>query len=90
MRFCLVIDDPARPDWRQVDAAMALFGLTRREAQVGLQLAAGLTIGEASARLAISRNTARSHLAMLRDKLGVRSALAVAAEMRRAREAFLP
>jgi DNA-binding CsgD family transcriptional regulator len=88
-RFCLVIDDPTRPDWREIETAMAIFGLTRREAQVGLHLAAGLTIDEASARLAISRNTVRSHLAMLRDKLGVRSALAVAAEMRRAREIFL-
>lgn len=63
---CLMIDDPAKPPWRDVAAAMRVYGLTCREATVGL----------------------RPHVAMLRDKLGVRSSLAVAAEMRRAASPF--
>lgn len=82
--FCLLIDDPARPHWPSVEDAMRLFALTRREATVGTHLAAGLTPDEIAGRLSVSRNTVRSHVAMLRDKLGAHSALAVAAEMRRA------
>jgi DNA-binding CsgD family transcriptional regulator len=82
--FCLLIDDPARPHWPSVEDAMRLFALTRREATVGTHLAAGLTPDEIARRLSVSCNTVRSHVAMLREKLGVHSALAVAAEMRRA------
>ena len=86
--FCLLIDDPARPHWPSVEDAMRLFGLTRREATVGTHLAAGRTPDEIARRLGVSRNTVRTHLAMLRDKLGMHSALAVAAEMRRAVSPF--
>lgn len=86
--FCLLIDDPARPHWPSVEDAMRLFALTRREAIVGTHLAAGLPPDEIARRLSVSRNTVRSHLAMLREKLGVHSALAVAAEMRRAISPF--
>jgi len=86
--YCLLIDDPARPHWPSVEDAMRLFGLTRREATVGTHLAAGLTPDEIARRLAVSCNTVRSHVAMLRDKLGVHSGLAVAAEMRRAVSPF--
>ena len=82
--ICVMIDDPARPDWTGVDNAMQLFGLTRREATVGVHLAAGLGVDQIAQRLGLSRNTVRTHLAVLRDKLDVRSALAAAAEMRRA------
>ena len=68
---------------------MRLFGLTRCEATVGMHLAAGLTTGEIARRLSVSRNTVRTHQAMLRDKIGVRSSLAIAAEMRRAAAPFL-
>jgi DNA-binding CsgD family transcriptional regulator/PAS domain-containing protein len=86
--FCLLVDDPARPRWALVDEAMALFGLTRREATVGAHLAAGLGVDQIACRLGLSRNTVRSHLAILRDKLGVQSALGVAAAMRRAVSPF--
>jgi DNA-binding CsgD family transcriptional regulator len=86
--FCLLIDDPARPHWPSVEDAMRLFALTRREATVGIHLAAGLSPDEIARRLCVSRNTVRSHLAMLREKLGVHSALAVAAAMGRAVSPF--
>lgn len=82
--FCLVIDDPRRLHWAAIDDAMRLWGLTRCEAMVGSLLATGLSIDAIAARLQVSRNTVRSHLAALRDKLGAHSALAIAAEMRRA------
>jgi len=80
--FCLILDDPTRPAWPQIEEAMTLFDLTRREATVGTHLAAGLGIDDIARRLGLSRNTVRSHLAMLRDKLGARTALGVAARMR--------
>lgn len=86
--FCLLIDDPARPHWPSVEDAMRLFGLTRQEATVGTHLAAGRAANEIACRLGVSRNTVRSHVAMLRDKLGAHSALAVAAGMRRAVSPF--
>lgn len=81
--YCLLIDDPSLPNWSQVESAIALFGLTRREATVGSLLAAGSAISEIARRLGVSRNTVRTHVARLRDKLGVKSAISVAAEMRR-------
>jgi DNA-binding CsgD family transcriptional regulator/PAS domain-containing protein len=87
--YCLLIDDPARPPWRDVADAMRLYGLTRREATVGGHLAAGETVDEIARRLGVSRNTVRTHVAILRDKLGVRTSLAVAAEMRRGLSRFL-
>ena len=86
--YCLLIDDPSRPHWPQIEEAMALFGLTRREAEVGTHLAAGLGADEIARRLRVSRNTVRTHIAMLREKLGLHSALAVAAAMRRAVSPF--
>lgn len=82
--FCLFIDDPAHPRWAAVGDAMKLYGLTRREAEVGGHLAAGLKIDEIAGKLGISRNTVRFHLSGVRDKLGLRSTSAVAAELRRA------
>lgn len=81
--FCLVIDDPRRLHWVAIDEAIRLWGLTRCEAMVGSLLATGLGIDAIAARLQVSRNTVRSHLAALRDKLDAHSSLAVAAEMRR-------
>ncbi len=86
--FCLLIDDPRRPRWHAVHDAMRMFGLTRAEAAVGSHVAEGLGVDEVAVRLGVSRNTVRTHLAMLRDKLGVHSTLAVANEMRRAAGPF--
>jgi DNA-binding NarL/FixJ family response regulator len=53
-----------------------------REWRIGLFLADGLDIDRIAALLSISRNTVRTHVAALREKLGVSSSLAVAAALR--------
>jgi len=78
---CLLIDDPERPDWPGIERAMAMFGLTRQEAAVGMQLVAGRAVEEIAHRLGVSRNTVRTHVAALRSKLEVRTSLAVAARL---------
>lgn len=87
--FCLTIDAPRQERWGTVNELIRLYGLTRREAAVGLGLVDGLDVDAIAMRLAVSRNTVRSHLAMLREKLGMHSALAVAAELRRGIGAFM-
>jgi DNA-binding NarL/FixJ family response regulator len=82
--LCLVVDDPERPMKAGVDQLAGQFGLTPREALVGAHLAAGFRIGEIASSIGVSRNTVRTHAALLREKLGERSALAVAARLRSA------
>ncbi len=80
--FCLMIDDPERPFASGIGSSAETYGLTPREAMVGSYLVAGRTAGEIALRLALSRNTVRSHIARLREKVGERSALGVAARLR--------
>lgn len=49
-----------------------LFGLTRVESKLALLLVEGLTLDEASERMGIRRNTARTHLREIFSKTGVR------------------
>jgi DNA-binding CsgD family transcriptional regulator/PAS domain-containing protein len=67
----LLISDPERPVLADVGALRERFGLTRKEAQLAGELAAGLSLDEAALRLGVSRNTARSHLRGLFTKTGV-------------------
>ena len=67
----LLISDPERPALADTGSLRARFGLTRKEAQLAGELAAGLSLDEAAARLGIARNTARSHLRGLFAKAGV-------------------
>ncbi|MFB3078283.1 MAG: helix-turn-helix transcriptional regulator [Lysobacterales bacterium] len=50
---------------------MELFGLTRAEARLAMQLANGATLDEAAEKLHISRNTVKSHLSSVFSKTGV-------------------
>lgn len=70
-RIALFISDPqqvAEPPQRVVSR---LFDLTPTEASLALLLANGLSLDEASEKLAISRNTARAHLRAVFAKTGV-------------------
>ena len=66
----LMISDPDRPVLADIAALRQRFGLTHKEAQLAGELAAGLSLDEAAARLGIARNTARSHLRGLFAKTG--------------------
>ncbi len=68
----LFISDPsAELDTPQQSALCQLFGLTPAESKLALQLANGLSLDEASAKLHISRNTGRAHLRSIFAKTDV-------------------
>jgi DNA-binding CsgD family transcriptional regulator len=80
--YCLVLDGDGVTQPLVLENAMQLFGLTRREAEVGLHLANGQNISGIATAMDISRNTVRTHAAVLREKLGVSTSLAVAIRLR--------
>ncbi|HUH37694.1 MAG TPA: helix-turn-helix transcriptional regulator [Spongiibacteraceae bacterium] len=67
----IFVSDPRQRRMAPVAILAELFGFTRAEATLALLLVNGLTLDEASAELAISRNTAKSHLSALFAKTGV-------------------
>lgn len=62
----------------EVPGGSPLAALTRREREVALLLAEGLTNGEVAERLVVSRATARTHVERILHKLGCRSRVQVA------------
>lgn len=69
--LALLISDPERARAADTEALRARFGLTRKEAQLAGEIAAGRSLDAAAGRLGIARNTARSHLRGLFAKTGV-------------------
>ena len=69
--LALLISDPERAAVADTQALRARFGLTRKEAQLAGELAAGRSLDQAAERLGVARNTARSHLRGLFAKTGV-------------------
>jgi DNA-binding CsgD family transcriptional regulator len=65
------ISDPQQSSEPPSQIISRLFGLTPTEASLAMLLANGLTLDEASAELAVSRNTARAHLRAVFAKTGV-------------------
>ena len=70
------MSDPEAP--ADAAALRAAFGLTAAEARLAVLVGAGTGLPEAAARLGVSRETARTHLARCFDKTGVRSQAALA------------
>lgn len=58
------------------------FGLTVKEADTALSLSEGMTAGAIAEDRGVSITTVRTQLQMIREKLGVTSSLAAAAEIR--------
>jgi DNA-binding CsgD family transcriptional regulator len=54
-----------------VEAVQQLFGLTRKEAELALRLAAGRSLAEGARDQDISLNTARAHLRAIFAKTGI-------------------
>jgi DNA-binding CsgD family transcriptional regulator len=65
------ISDPSKPRETPGNVLMELFGFTRAEARLSLQLANGASLDEAAENLNVSRNTAKSHLSSVFSKTGV-------------------
>ena len=61
-RIVLLINDAGAESAHTEEQIASLHGLTFAEARLAKQLAAGATLQEASEKLEISRNTARTHL----------------------------
>lgn len=71
----------AAPSLPSADALRERFGLTRREAEVALLLAEGLSNDALAERLFISRHTARHHTEQVFAKLGLTSRKALALKL---------
>jgi DNA-binding CsgD family transcriptional regulator/PAS domain-containing protein len=69
--IAVFISDPQQAAEPPTKIISRLFGFTPTEANLAMLLANGLTLDEASAELAVSRNTARSHLRAVFAKTGV-------------------
>lgn len=67
----IFISDPSQPRKAPSAVLMDLFGFTRAEARLALQLANGHTLLEACEELHISRNTGKSQLSAVFSKTGV-------------------
>jgi DNA-binding CsgD family transcriptional regulator/PAS domain-containing protein len=67
----IFISDPSQPRKTPVAVLMELFGFTRAEAKLALQLADGRTLIEACEQLHIARNTGKSQLSAVFSKTGV-------------------
>lgn len=67
----IYIRDPEATTEVENDLVRQLFDLTPAEASLARRLAAGLSLEDAAASLAISRNTARAHLRSIFSKSGI-------------------
>ena len=69
--IAVYIRDPEANSEVEGELVRQLFDLTPAEAAVARRLTAGLTLEDAAASLAISRNTARAHLRSIFSKSGI-------------------
>jgi len=73
-----IIHDERRAGGQTVPAVFrATYGLTRAEVRLCETLLAGQSLAEAATALNVSRNTAKTHLARIFDKTGIRSQMAL-------------
>jgi len=68
----VLLSDPHRKAARTPEGIALLFGLTVAEGALALRLAEGLDLSEAAMRLGVSRNTVRSQLRSIFQKINVR------------------
>ena len=66
------VGDPEERSEPDADVIRRLYGLTRAETSLVLALLSGLSLGDAAEALAITGNTARTHLKRVFAKTGVR------------------
>jgi DNA-binding CsgD family transcriptional regulator len=78
----VTITDPVMPIDIEPEVLGRLYGLTRREADLAVQLSAGLELRAAARSAGMSYNTARSHIRLLFHKTGARSQLQLVSILR--------
>jgi DNA-binding CsgD family transcriptional regulator len=78
----VTITDPVMPIDIEPEVLGELYGLTRREADLAVQLSAGLELRAAARSARMSYNTARSHIRILFHKTGARSQLQLVSILR--------
>jgi DNA-binding CsgD family transcriptional regulator len=74
--------DPVLPIDVEPEVLAKLYGLTRREADLAVQLSAGLELRAAATAAGMSYNTARSHIRLLFRKTGAKSQLQLVSVLR--------
>lgn len=72
-RAILVLVDPLTPEMPSEQDLRHRFGLTKREAEITLLLAAGRSAAQIAEQLHISLHTARRHVEKILSKLGIHS-----------------
>lgn len=77
----VAFESAATPVLPSAEALRAHFGLTRREAEVTLLMAEGLSNQDVADRLFVSAHTARRHTESVLSKLGLRSRKAIALKL---------
>lgn len=65
------VRDVERQPRPSIESLQAIYGLTRMEAEVAIEVHDGYTIAELSQALGISANTAKTHLKNIFEKVGV-------------------
>jgi DNA-binding CsgD family transcriptional regulator len=78
----VTILDPVLPIDVEPEMLAELYGLTRREADLAVQLSAGLALREAAAAAGMRYNTARNHIRPLFEKTGAKSQLQLVSILR--------
>jgi DNA-binding CsgD family transcriptional regulator len=78
----VTITDPVLPIDVEPEVLAKLYGLTRREADLAVQLSAGLELRAAATAASMSYNTARSHIRLLFHKSGAKSQLQLVSILR--------
>lgn len=66
----MLISDPTRPLPSLSEDLMVIYGMTKREAELSILLADGLSVNDLSDRLELSRHTVRTHLKRAIQKVG--------------------
>ena len=58
---------------KQIEIVQAIYGLSKAQTEIISQIANGMDLNEAAANSGISKNTARTHLRRVYEKVGVNS-----------------
>lgn len=78
----LLLDDPVAPIATHPRELRAIYGFSRREAALAIQLSAGVSLRQAAAAAGMSYNTARNHVQSLFAKAGARNQIQLVNSLR--------